>query len=183
MGTRNLTMVIDQNGNKKIAQYGQWDGYPSGQGATVLNFFRDKENVQKLIDKLPIVRFLEFDGRDKEFIDNYNSNTSKWSNEPDNRTPEQIQWFKTYMTRDLGAMILYSVINSNDAEILLLDQEYTAKSTINHRSMIEWTYVVNLQENKLKVHSTLDFPPIKEYDLDNLPDLETFINDFNDEEE
>ena len=27
MGTRNLTMVINQEGEKKVAQYGQWDRY------------------------------------------------------------------------------------------------------------------------------------------------------------
>jgi len=37
MGTRNLTMVIS-DGKTKIAQYGQWDGYPSGQGADILAF-------------------------------------------------------------------------------------------------------------------------------------------------
>ena len=36
MGTRNLTMVIS-NGKTKVAQYGQWDGYPDGQGMTALS--------------------------------------------------------------------------------------------------------------------------------------------------
>ena len=37
MGTRNLTKVIDKNGVTKVAQYGQWDGYPSGQGVNALH--------------------------------------------------------------------------------------------------------------------------------------------------
>jgi len=37
VGTRNLTCVV-LGGEFKIAQYGQWDGYPSGQGATILKF-------------------------------------------------------------------------------------------------------------------------------------------------
>lgn len=37
MGTRHLiAAVID--GEYKIAQYGQWDGDPEGQGLTVLDF-------------------------------------------------------------------------------------------------------------------------------------------------
>jgi hypothetical protein len=36
MGTRNLTKVIDANGEIKVAQYGQWDGYPEGQGVNAL---------------------------------------------------------------------------------------------------------------------------------------------------
>jgi len=29
MGTRNLT-IVTSNGKTKVAQYGQWDGYPGG---------------------------------------------------------------------------------------------------------------------------------------------------------
>ena len=54
MGTRNLTMVIHKE-EPKIAQYGQWDGYPSGQGSTALKFLfkmmnEDKEFAEKLVN-------------------------------------------------------------------------------------------------------------------------------------
>ena len=56
MGTRNLTMVI-QNQETKIAQYGQWDGFPDGQGITILTFLQDKSNVEKLKQIIPNIRF------------------------------------------------------------------------------------------------------------------------------
>ena len=37
MGTRNLTCVV-LDGKYVVSSYGQWDGYPSGQGKTILNF-------------------------------------------------------------------------------------------------------------------------------------------------
>ncbi len=40
MGTRGLTVVY-KDGTHKIAQYGQWDHYPEGQGLTALQFLRD----------------------------------------------------------------------------------------------------------------------------------------------
>ena len=52
MGTRNLTMVIDKRGDLKVAQYGQWDGYPEGWGVEILNFARDKEKMAKLEKEL-----------------------------------------------------------------------------------------------------------------------------------
>ena len=56
MGTRNLTMVIHKE-EIKIAQYGQWDGYPEGNGVTILTFLRNKERVKKLTNKLKNIRF------------------------------------------------------------------------------------------------------------------------------
>lgn len=37
MGTRNLTIVKSKK-KTKVAQYGQWDGYPTGQGDTIASF-------------------------------------------------------------------------------------------------------------------------------------------------
>ncbi len=39
MGTRNLTMV-HLHGELKVAQYGQWDGYPTGQGRDIAEILR-----------------------------------------------------------------------------------------------------------------------------------------------
>jgi len=52
MGTRNVTMVIS-GGETKVAQYGQWDGYPSGQGVTILNFLKrfSLKKFKKQLDK------------------------------------------------------------------------------------------------------------------------------------
>lgn len=47
MGARNLTAVY-LDGQYKVAQYGQWDGYPEGQGITVLTFLRDKMDLELL---------------------------------------------------------------------------------------------------------------------------------------
>ena len=34
------------DGQYKVAQYGQWDGYPEGQGITALTFLRDKMDLE-----------------------------------------------------------------------------------------------------------------------------------------
>lgn len=41
MGTRHL-IAVQIDGKYPVAQYGQWDGYPDGQGLKVLTFLRDE---------------------------------------------------------------------------------------------------------------------------------------------
>lgn len=180
MGTRNMTMVINKQGEKKVAQYGQWDGYPSGVGVGVLNFLKNKELVSKLIDNLEKVRFLDPEGKDKDFIESYDKNTPQWSNEPDNRTDEQKRWWSTYCNRDLADDVLTNIANSTDKEIVLMNRENTAKGS---ESWVEWCYVINFQENKLVVTGRLDEDPIKSYSLDDLPTNEVFCSDLEPVEE
>lgn len=59
MGTRNLTMVISNN-QIKVAQYGQWDGYPSGQGLTALATLKEiaeKNNWDSFRNKVNSLRW------------------------------------------------------------------------------------------------------------------------------
>ena len=179
MGTRNLTMVIDQVGETKVAQYGQWDGYPSGVGASILKLLKNKEQVEKLKSKLSKTRFLDEDGIDKEFIESYNKNAPQWSNQPDNRTDEQKKWFDRYCTRDLAEEVLVNIINSDDEEIILINRENSAKTD----GWVEYSYIINFKENSFGVYGHIDQPPIKIFSLDNLPEEDVFIKEIEEIEE
>src|ERR1051325_11304557 len=84
MGTRGLLTVINKEGEIKVSQYMQWDSYPGGQGIDILRLIQNKETLDKLEESLSRVRFLDVDGRDKQFVDAFD-NTNP-------RTPEQEYW-------------------------------------------------------------------------------------------
>jgi hypothetical protein len=176
MGTRNLTMVINKVGETKIAQYGQWDGYPSCVGLIVLNFLKDeKKKNSNLKNKLKKVRFLD-EEKDKKFIESYNKNAPQLSNEPDNRTYKQKKWFESYISRDIGGDILFKIISSKDKEIVLINGEDSAKEG----GWVEWSYVINLKDNIFSIYEHIDKEPLKIYSLNNLPTEEEFLKDLND---
>jgi len=167
-------MVIDKDGDVKIAQYGQWDGYPSGQGRTIVSFLQTKKNRDKLLSKLKRIRFLEIDGRDKDFVKEYNKNVPQFSHEPDNRTPERKRWFDTYISRNIGGKILETIAKATDDEIVLIDETETAK----HGGWVEYTYIVNFKRGSLTCkHYIDDEEPLKEYDLDALPTPDEFVEE------
>lgn len=176
MGTRNLTMVI-ANGETKIAQYGQWDGYPDGQGLIIIDFLSGEGNIDRLKSKLNKVRFIDNES-DKDWIDSYNKNAPQWSNEPDKRTPEQKYWWSTYMTRDLAAEILNNVANSKDEEILLGD----ASDFINNKISCEYAYEINLDKNVLTVYEG-GKKMLAAFSITPPPTKEEFLMAFKSEEE
>ena len=198
MGTRHLICIF-LKGEYKVTQYGQWDGYPDGQGKEVLEFLKNQDKVKRLKINLSRVRFID-DKKDKTFLDSYSKNTPDWSNELDNRTPEQKHWFETYITRDLGAKILNSIADSKDKEILLKDGIDFAEDSL----FCEWAYVIDFDKDVLEVYkgfnrNKLDkterfygakgkegYEPIKfekSYNLNDLPTVKQFFNDLKEEEE
>lgn len=50
MGTRNLT-IVRSDGVIKVAQYGQWDGNPKGQGQTIA-YFLNKVDLKKFKERV-----------------------------------------------------------------------------------------------------------------------------------
>ena len=61
MGTRHI-IKVKKNGKTWISQYGQWDGYPTGQGADVIGFIRDERYMHYLggdIDRGDIIPITE----------------------------------------------------------------------------------------------------------------------------
>ena len=217
MGTRNLTIVKNEKGEIKIAQYGQWDGYPEGQGVTILRFIRNKEDMEDLKMNLDKCKFFNRCDDIKDFLEAYDKASPMWSTDPDNRTPEMKNWFETLISRGIGGEILSCVayLNFNrmpkehNGYIYLRDESDFGKDSL----FCEWAYVVDLQTNKFMVFKGFNRDKskehelfatveeevakefegrdyryygckfLKEYDLDNLPTEEDFINDFKDADE
>jgi len=56
MGTRNLTNVIYE-GETIVSQYGQWDGYPEGQGTTMFYTLQEDGTIEKFINNIPRIYY------------------------------------------------------------------------------------------------------------------------------
>lgn len=193
MGTRHLTMVI-HNHETKISQYGQWDGYPESQGVTVLSFLKEKENIDKLKEILPKIRFEnEQDIKEKEEFSKSIGAREEWVNIP------QADLYKQKYpldSRDIGGAILEKLLEyQNEDEIVLVDAEGFAADSL----FCEWAYVVDLDNYTLEVYRGFNesrltskdrfynlhkvhqrFYPIKilkTFSLEKLPDVEKFVSE------
>jgi hypothetical protein len=200
MGTRNLTMVIHKE-KTKIAQYGQWDGYPEGQGMVILTFLRAKSRVQKLTNKLKDVRFgTEADYKKaQKFLESIGCKDG-WI------TMDKLELYNKeypYSSRDIGGEILEMVANSKDKEIVLTDSTDFAGDSL----FCEWAYVVDLDKRKLEVYTGFNKEPLAEderfakipknkdaseysgircihkFDLDKLPTKKQFLKVLKEKEE
>jgi hypothetical protein len=127
MGTRGLTKVI-KNDKVVVAQYGQWDHYPSGQGLTALRFLRDEDNVEKL-DK-GLYWLYEVDSKDVgEIVDRIGE--------------EHFVTAYPSLIRDTGAEILELIANAKGALPVLLDTDFE-----NDELFCEGVFTVDLDKKR-----------------------------------
>jgi hypothetical protein len=127
MGTRGLTKVI-KNDKVVVAQYGQWDHYPSGQGLTALRFLRDEANVEKL-DK-GLYWLYEVDSKDVgEIVDRIGE--------------EHFVTAYPSLIRDTGAEILELIANAKGALPVLLDTDFE-----NDELFCEGVFTVDLDKKR-----------------------------------
>jgi hypothetical protein len=157
MGTRNLTVVKNLEGTTKIAQYGQWDGYPSYSGVQALAFLRDKVNRDNLMVELQLVEFVgdeEVDTLYKQF------ESTDWENK---------DFLNAYpgLHRDTGVKILEVVANATE-KIKTVDNSEFRNDTL----FCEGVYEVDFSTNKFI--STYD-DKVVEFDLDTLPTDEEYL--------
>jgi hypothetical protein len=157
MGTRNLTVVKNLEGTTKIAQYGQWDGYPSYSGIQALGFLRDKVNRDNLLVELQNVQFVgdeEVDTLYKQY------ESTDWENK---------DFLNAYpgLHRDTGVGIL-SVVANATAPIKSVDNTEFANDTL----FCEGIYEVDFSTNKF---ITIYADNKVSYDLDTLPTDEEYL--------
>ena len=158
MGTRNLTKVIKDD-KVVVAQYGQWDGYPSGQGLT--GFFAvTKDDVMASLEaNLNLIYYPtkdELGAMSKPFEDGH---AEGWMTYDSGKA-----YGEKYpsLTRDTCTEILYVIANATEPVPIYLDLEFEDDDLF-----CEGVYEVNL-DNKTYTSKyngiivTLTFDEVKE---------------------
>jgi len=144
MGTRNLTCaVID--GEYKIAQYGQWDGHPDGQGKTALQFLREKMKRKVFEEKLRAVEEITDDEYGECWTDCGADPKSDFvTMDVSKRFSEKYP----YLHRDCGAEIL-AIVQDSPKGIKLRHEVGFARESL----FCEWCYVADFDRDTFEVYS------------------------------
>lgn len=169
MGTRNLTSVYWQK-KTKVAQYGQWDGYPAGAGLTVLKFLQTVD-LKKFKEQLKKVKFLSA----QEIKDRWKECGADDSDFVGMDVSDKFKKQYPELHRDTGADILNLIYQGSAFN--LWDDHNFADDTL----FCEWHYLIDLDKNKLTVYSSGN--PVKTYNLNKLPTKKQFLKDLEEKEE
>jgi hypothetical protein len=149
MGTRNLTAVV-VNGQYKVAQYGQWDGYPEGQGLTILNFLKNFDEAQ-FRKRLEAVRFVT----DEEVHGWYVAAGSKGEKFVSMDVHDKVMATHPYINRDHGGAIL-ELIATSDGPVEVQD----SLNFVSDSLFCEWAYVVDLGKRTFEVYKGFNHSPV-----------------------
>lgn len=154
MGTRNLTIVVLDK-QIRVAQYAQWDGYPSGQGATACEFIQSRlmspikferfKNAVRETSQIPKAK------RKQYWID--------CGAEPDNDMVSMVIADKhkkkhPELSRDTGADILELIYKG--AREIDLQIDFVSDSLF-----CEFAYVLDLDTKTLEVYKGFNEKPLK----------------------
>ena len=151
MWTRHLT-IIRKNWEIKLAQYWQWDWYPSGQWLALLNILKliDIKNLSDITDELKEVTQDDYDAINKKIDED-----------------KSFDWHKDFLeySRDTGTDII-KLIYDKWVRKVQIDREM-----LKDNIWIEWEFEIDFDTNKY-ICCGVDFP------LDNLPDEREFLAKF-----
>jgi hypothetical protein len=164
MGTRNLTKVIDKDGITRVAQYGQWDGYPDYSGTRMLDFIAEPTMLNKIEVALAKCRFIEQSELDQMWF--RFQEVTKWAEARD-----QYQGFHIIypsLSRDTGVDILKVIVYSNE-DVALSDESSFEEDGL----FCEGVYTLNYQTREFVSWFNGDTITFK---FDELPSEEAYLN-------
>lgn len=195
MGTRHL-IAVQVDGEYKVAQYGQWDGYPSGQGARILEFLRNhKKKLPAFAEAVRACSEMSEEDYEQAWVD---CGANPDSDFVTMDVSEKFHQRYPHLSRDCGADILNHVFNAGkDGLKLRYALDFAADSLF-----CEWAYVIDLDKNTFEVFKGLNTTPldpserfaslpvepsniknqyyqvklVQSYDLDKLPTVEKFVS-------
>lgn len=126
MGTRHLVAVVHES-EFVVAQYGHYDGYPSGHGLQVLRFLREGFDNKLFVSKLPLVRFVTEDEREAR-----------------GREPESL-------SLHASSKIMEIIQKATDTVDIVNSRSFADDSLF-----CEWCYVVDLDKNTFEVYKGMN---------------------------
>lgn len=150
MGTRHLICVVS-NGDYRIAQYGQWDGYPEGQGASILEFLKSPmaEQLKKNLKNCTWLTNTEYEKLWEEFGVDTKQEMIDYDAYQDfcNKHPE--------LSRDTGARIL-EIVAGATGKIKLQNSLNFSRDSL----FCEWAYVIDFDKNTFEVYQGFNETPL-----------------------
>lgn len=141
MGTRHMT-IVNVNGKTVIRQYGQWDGYPTGQGKTVLRFLQNQHEVFRLAEKGAEGRIMFLTDEQADMIDKANARMEEGLNRKDVEILYSLFFERSLLSRDLGADVLHHV--SHGSETYLRDDAEDDDYNDGHGAWVEGRNILDL---------------------------------------
>lgn len=153
MGTRSLTCVF-ANGEYKVAQSGSWDGYPGGQGITVLEFLYQMDK-EKFLEKLNQVRWITKEDLGTYWEESGASANDEWvSHEVGKKFGEKYP----HLHKEMSADILYYIQETPGPILLKNDLDFAGSV------LCEWAYVIDFDKNTFEIYEGLNTTPLQEGD-------------------
>lgn len=154
MGTRHRQAVIAKDGELKLQQYGQWDGYPEGQGIQILEYLKsgNLDKYQENLSKIPLITDEQSEVVDKD---------ENWTK----RYP--------YLSRDCGSNIHQMIEDGTVKFVSHIDEEEAQK-------WCEGFYTIDFKNNQF----ISEFYDVKSsFPLDNLPTEKEYLEIMIEEED
>lgn len=150
MGTNHMIGVVANN-EFKVAQYGQWDGYPSGQGINVLEFLinNDLERFKKKISQcewiedeqyVELWKSFEVDLKVEKFVD------SDIADKFYDRYPQ--------FNRSTGSNILKMIYDSYGLKLK------NSSDFVNYSLFCEWAYIIDFDKNTFEIYKGFNKEPL-----------------------
>ncbi|MAT51156.1 MAG: hypothetical protein CMK32_08235 [Porticoccaceae bacterium] len=146
MGTRHLTCVLVDD-KIRVAQYGQWDGYPDGAGSHCCNFIKEND-MGSFAEKVRQTTELS----DDEIEDRWRECGADGSGFVNMEVSDDFEKKYPQLHRNCGANIL-DLIAIGVTEVSL-STEFAADSLF-----CEWVWLLNLDNQTLEVYEGFQKSP------------------------
>ena len=139
MGTRHITAVVSE-GQFVVAQYGQWDGYPTGAGKDIVAIISGKIDQLKASLKhiVPV---------DSGTVERYwrECGAQEWG--ADMETCQRFKAKYVTLDRDTGPDVLNILIHTEVPVEIFRNVDFIADGLF-----CEWVYVVDLDSNTFEIY-------------------------------